>query len=114
VGRTDRADEPYTLALWRVKPGREEAFLEAWRGLGAVFSALPGVRHGTLVQSVEDPLLYYSFGPWRSLDDICAMRADARAQEAFGRLRDLCDEMRPGVFRQVLRIDASADRRLDS
>jgi heme-degrading monooxygenase HmoA len=113
VATTGPAGEPYTLALWRVKPGREEAFLAAWRGLGAVFSALPGVRHGTLVQSVEDPLLYYSFGPWRSMDDIVAMRADARAQEAFGRLRDLCDEMRPGVFRQVLRIEPSAPGRAD-
>ena len=111
MGTAEPVGEPYTLALWRVKPGREAAFLEAWRGLGAVFAALPGVRHGTLVQSVEDPQLYYSFGPWRSMDDIWAMRADPRAQEAFGRLRDLCDEMRPGVFRQVLRIDPGADGR---
>lgn len=114
MGNAEPGGEPYTLALWRVKPGREEAFLQAWRGLGEVFSALPGVRHGTLVQSVEDPLLYYSFGPWRSMDDIRGMRGDPRAQEAFGRLRDLCDEMQPGVFRQVLRIDASANQESSS
>ncbi|HEV2124363.1 MAG TPA: antibiotic biosynthesis monooxygenase family protein, partial [Chloroflexota bacterium] len=99
--------EPYTLARWYVKPGHEEAFLAAWQTLGAVFSTLPGVRHGTLVQSVEDPLLFYSFGPWRSVEDIQAMRADPRAQAAFARLGEICTEMQPGVFRRVLHIDAT-------
>lgn len=37
--------EPYTLAVWWVKAGEEAAFLEAWRGLVAIFGALPSVPH---------------------------------------------------------------------
>jgi hypothetical protein len=31
----------YTLGVWRVKPGKEEAFIEAWKALGNIFSQLP-------------------------------------------------------------------------
>ena len=97
--------DAYTLALWRVKPGREEEFVAAWRDeLAPYFLSLPGVVGGTLVRSVDDPSLFYSFGPWRSLDDIRAMRADPRTPEVMGKLRELCDEATPGVYRRMLTI----------
>ena len=97
--------EAYTLALWRVKAGREEAFIAAWRDeLAPYFLSLPGVVGGTLVRSVEDPALFYSFGPWRSLEDIRAMRADPRTPGVMGTLRELCEEATPGVFQRVLTI----------
>ncbi len=99
------AGEAYTLALWRVKPGQEEAFLRAWReDLAAYFLSLPGVMGGTLLRSVEEPNLFYSFGPWRSLEDIHAMRADPRTPGVMGKLRELCVEATPGVYERVLTI----------
>ena len=44
-------DEFYTQALWRVKPGRQEEFVEAWKSLGQIFAKLPGSGQGTLIQS---------------------------------------------------------------
>ena len=96
------ADEVYTLGRWLVRSGREQEFIEVWRGLGAYFMSLPhppGPGPGTLVQSMDDPRLFYSFGPWRSLDDIAAMRADSRTPAAIGRLMALCDEAAPGSYR---------------
>lgn len=90
----------YTLGAWRVKAGRERDFVEAWIALGEFFNRLPnppGV--GTLLQSVDEPRQFYSFGPWQSLDDVQAMRAAPGAAEAIQTLVDLCEEATPGSFR---------------
>jgi hypothetical protein len=58
----------YTLALWRVKEGREGEFVEAWKGLSDYFLNLPNPPGtGTLVRSVEEARLFYSFGPGGAL-----------------------------------------------
>ena len=101
--------EAYTLAMWRVKAGQEEAFLRAWREeLAPYFLGLPGVMGGTLLRSVEEPNLFYSFGPWRSLEDIRAMRADPRTPAVMGKLRELCLEATPGVYQRVLTLGTLA------
>ncbi len=96
----DRMDHPpYTLARWLVHPGNEETFVAAWQELGTVFLSLPQpTSWGLLLRSADQPNLFYSFGPWPSLDAIRAMREEPRAREALGRLAALCDEATPGVF----------------
>lgn len=90
----------YTVGVWRVKPGHEAEFIAAWKLLGGVFSTLPHPPgRGTLVQSVSDAQLFYSFGPWSRLEDIQEMRNDPRAQAGIQRLVDLCTEATPGTFR---------------
>ena len=99
----------YTLARWRVKAGKEDAFVEGWKNLGRFFASLPNPPGpGTLVQSVEDPSLFHSFGPWRSLDDVEAMRDHAEFDEALARLRVLCEEATPGAYRVVARVDTGS------
>lgn len=100
----------YTLARWYVREGREGDFLDAWRGeLGAYFLSLPGCRWGTLLQSVEDPRRFYSFGPWDSLDDIARMRSNPRTREVFALLDEICEEATPGVFRHVMTLEVPGD-----
>src|SRR5437867_12984736 len=56
-------DVYYTLGVWHVKPGAEEAFIAAWKELGTLFMGLPQQPGpGTLVQSIDQPQLLYSFG----------------------------------------------------
>ncbi len=93
------ADQPYTLARWRVAAGNEDAFVAAWRELAAVFLALKAPpRWGTLLRSVDDPRLFYSFGPWPSMETIAAMRAHPAAAGAIGRLEALCEEAELGTY----------------
>lgn len=101
---------PYTLALWRVQPGRESEFVQAWKDLGEVFSRLPDPPggEGTLVQSVDDPQQFYSFGWWQRFEDIRAMRADPQAGAAVARLAALCTEAQPGAYRVVATVAAVA------
>lgn len=59
---------------------------------------------GTLLQSLADPTLFYSFGPWDSQEAIAAMRADPGAQEAIRTITALCTEAMPGAYRWVTTI----------
>jgi hypothetical protein len=102
-------DRPYTLALWRVQPGREGEFVQAWKELGEVFRRLPDPPgEGTLVQSVEDPLRSYSFGWWQRLEDIQAMRAHPDAASMLARLAALCTEAQPAAYRVVATASGAA------
>ena len=93
------ADRPYTLARWRVRAGHGDAFVAAWHDLAAFFLSLKQPpRWGTLLRSVDDPLLFYSFGPWPSTETIAAMRADPGTPAAIGRLTALCEEAELGTF----------------
>jgi hypothetical protein len=93
----------YTLGVWRVQPGNEAAFIATWEQLGAIFWRLPQppTGKGTLLQSLANPTLFYSFGPWDALDDIEAMRNDPQAQQGIAKLQALCTEATPGSFRVV-------------
>ena len=99
------AEGYYTLASWRVKPGQEDAFVALWRDeLAAHFRRLDPSATGTLVRSLEDPHLFYSFGPWASLEAMQAVRSDPGTAAVLARLAALCDEARPGPYRVVLTI----------
>jgi hypothetical protein len=93
----------YTIGVWGVKPQHEDEFIAAWKDLGVIFSRLPAppIGKGTLIQSVAEPALFYSFGPWQSLEDVQSMRQDVQAQAGINRLRELCSEAVPGSFRVV-------------
>lgn len=93
----------YTLGVWRVKPGKHGEFIGAWQSLGTIFKHLPHPPSGkgTLVQSVADPNLFYSFGPWETVDHVQAMRENQEAQRGIQALRELCTEAIPGTFHIV-------------
>ena len=92
----------YTHAQWRVKPGREAEFIKAWRELIQAFSNLPArPKRSTLLQSLVDESLFYSFGQWKSLSDIVAMRHDSRARDAFHKVMELCVEASPSTYRMI-------------
>ena len=93
---------PFTLAKWLVKPGQEEAFVEAWKRLGKHFYSLPQPPGpGTLLRSTTDPRLFYSFGSWPSAEAVAAMRAHPRTGEVMGKVTALCEEATPGGYTVV-------------
>ena len=95
-------DEVYTLGRWVVKAGQEASFIDAWKELGAFFLSLPEPPGpGTLVQSTNNPMLFYSFGPWPSAGAVAAMRANPGTPTVMGRLAALCEEATPCMFRLV-------------
>lgn len=92
-------NQVYTIGRWRVKGGRQQDFIDAWIALGETFASLPDPPgRGTLLQSATDPTLFYSFGPWSSMEAVSAMRNDPHAGEGIRKLVELCTEATPGTF----------------
>lgn len=93
----------YTLGRWRVLPEQKTAFIDAWHQLSDLFAQLPQPPsgQGVLIQSITEPDLFYSFGPWQSLDEIEAMRQDAAAKAGLAALRACCSEAADGSYRLV-------------
>jgi quinol monooxygenase YgiN len=99
-------EHAYTLAMYRVKPGHESAFIAAWNELANTFSSLSNPPiWGTLIRHRVDSTLFYSFGPWRGHEHVEAMRADPRAQRAFRKLSESCSEIAPGDYEVVRHVD---------
>jgi heme-degrading monooxygenase HmoA len=100
----------HTLAAWRVQEGRHQAFISAWKDLGAAFNSLsdpPG--KGVLIQSTSDPTLFYSFVPWKSMEAVEAMRNDHHCQGGNQKARGTMHGGHPGVVSRRRRI-ALAER----
>ena len=96
----------YTHALWRVKPGKERAFVEAWTALAEIFSGLDQPPlWGTLLRSAAEPNVFYSFGPWWSATDVERMRNSVTAQAALSELRQLCEEATPGLYYLIKHVE---------
>ena len=92
-------EQPYTLARWSVLPGQEAAFVAAWHELATFFLSLKEPpRWGTLLRSLEDPRLFYSFGPWPSMETIAAMRAHPATAGTIGKLTALCEDAQLGTY----------------
>ena len=92
----------YTLGVWHVKANRDQEFITAWKELAAIFTSLPEPPGKViLIRSDSEPTLFYSFGPWNSLEAIEVMRSDHRAREGIERLKNLYTQATPGSFHVV-------------
>lgn len=99
-------EQAYTLAMYRVKAGQEEAFMAAWSELADTFLSLPNPPlWGTLIRHRTDRTLFYSFGPWRSAEHVAAMRQNPEAGRAFRKLHELCVELMPGDYEIVTHVN---------
>lgn len=106
LSATTMKEAYYTHALWHVKEGKINEFIAAWQQFGKALSQVPNSPpvQGTLVQSLSDPLVFYSFGPRESLEDINAMRSDEGVKKALAVILELCQEAKPGNYKTVLQL----------
>lgn len=98
--------EIYTLGRWVVLPGREDEFVSAWRALAQLFLSLehpPPEGTGVLVRSLDDPRVFYSFGPWDDPAHVAEMRAHPDTAARIGALVALCEDAAPGGYEVVAR-----------
>jgi quinol monooxygenase YgiN len=102
-------EQAYTLAMYRVKAGQEEAFISAWNGLADTFTSLPEPPiWGTLIRHLTDRTLFYSFGPWHSPEHVKAMRENPEAGKMFAKLHELCVELTPGDYEIITHVDVQS------
>ena len=60
----------YTLGIWKVKAGRENDFVRAWTEMANNTKADFTASVATLLQDMDAPRTFISFGPWESLEQI--------------------------------------------
>ena len=102
----------YTHAFWHVKEGMTEEFIDAWKKFGLALSEVPNAPslQGTLIQSLTDPLVFYSFGPWESLDDITMMKNNDKVKKAMLDIIEFCQKATPDNYKTVLELVYPAKR----
>ena len=82
----------YTSISWKVRPGNEDAFVNAWKNLAArTIADFPGAT-ATLLRDRDDPTLFISYGPWESIDQIEQWRVSETFQNGAGEIRPLLAE----------------------
>jgi len=98
-------DEFYTFNLWKIKDGNLDEFLHIWEEkLAQEFIKLNPYSKVTLIQSLDNPNIYYSFGPWTKLDQMQAARSNVNYRSAISELVSLCDLSKSGSFKNKLSV----------
>ena len=84
--------QAYTHGMWHAKAGKEDEFAAAWQAFAEwAFAEAPGAVGAVLIKDVEDPSLFWSFGPWASLDDARAFREVPGFADHIGRMEQLLE-----------------------
>jgi quinol monooxygenase YgiN len=96
----------FTHGRWRVKPGLADQFVQEWEPLAAwATGELPEGPWAILLRDRDDPMQFFSFGPWTSLEAIADFRARPEFGEAVGRIRPLLESMETFTLDGVARFE---------
>src|SRR5262249_56097386 len=87
--------ETYTSGHWLVKPGEEDAFVQAWTEFVEWGSGFPGSGMFRLVRDLEAPRQYMSFAPWESFDAQRAWKEDPEFPQRIRRVPAHCPPFAP-------------------
>ena len=79
----------FNAVRFKVKPGREQEFLDAHRGVGAGW---PGLRHANIIDAGEGR--YCIIAEWDDADALAAARPQMVA--TLDSFRDCLEELGPG------------------
>ncbi len=91
----------YTHTSWRVKPGREQEFIERWAEW-VEWSHREGLyEHALLLRDVESPQTFVSFGRWETVEHVRGWRSQPGYHERVERLREVVDGFEPRTLEVV-------------
>jgi heme-degrading monooxygenase HmoA len=94
----------WTHGVWRVKPGREDDFVEVWREMAREGMAeLDTVEPPTLLRDRERPGEFISFGPWPNVDEVERFRSSSVFHRGQERMRELLESFTPRTLDEVSR-----------
>jgi len=98
----DALDQLYPAGSWSVKPGKEEEFTRAWDEFAQWTSRdQPGAGQGLLLQDIDNPARFLSFGPWESAERVAEWRAKPEFAAFLAKARELCEDIRPSTLKVV-------------
>ena len=94
----------YTLSMWSVRAGNEEAFIRCWREFAEwTLEHHPGAVEGEarLLQNREQAGLFVSFRPWKDTPSIEAWRESPEFMDSITEAMKLCDDVQPHLLKTV-------------
>lgn len=104
----------FTMAIWDVKKGNEDEFVEAWRSFAEWTSknrqGAMGVR---LLRERTFPQRFVTIGPWEDVESMKAWRESEEFKEFFVLAKKLCTDIRPmtlDTVASIARIEVPAGR----
>ena len=80
----------FNVVRFRVKPGREQEFLDAHKGVAGDW---PGLRHANIIKTGERS--YCIIAEWDGMDSLAAARADMIA--TLNAFRDTLEDLGGGL-----------------
>lgn len=96
----------YTVGVWTVKAGHEQAFIQAWQAMAQWTTSVFVQAHGRLLRDRDQPGRFISFGPWPDEATIAAWRASPEFAAHIGTLREHLDEFAPATCELVSEVGA--------
>jgi quinol monooxygenase YgiN len=94
----------YTSGRWKVTPGNEDEFVNAWKDLAIRTKEDFPEATATLLRDRDDPTLFISFGPWESIEQIEQWRASETFQTGVQKIRPLLAEFMPHTLDPVVSV----------
>lgn len=91
----------YTHGTWKVKKGKEQEFIDAWSAFADWTKAQYPRAAGTLLQDLDDPTVFHSFGPWESREEIEEWRRQPGFAERVDQMKALLEDFGPRTMRVV-------------
>jgi len=91
----------YTHGVWVVKPGNEDAFIDAWSRLARSALAKLGASRPTLLRDRDHPNEFRTFGAWPTVEAIQAFRSSAMFQDAVVELQPLLESFEPKTLDEI-------------
>jgi heme-degrading monooxygenase HmoA len=101
----DQGGAVYTSAVWNVKEDHEDKFRRRWQeSVDAASLELPGIVF-RLLRDVENPRRFVSnAGPWRSLEQITAMRDSSEFQASMASMAEHLDSYEISTWELVAEV----------
>jgi heme-degrading monooxygenase HmoA len=95
----------YTSGTWNVKEGHEDEFRRGWQeNVDSASLELPGIVF-RLLRDVENPRRFTSTaGPWRSLEQITAIRSSSAFQASMAAMAEHLDSYEISAWELVAEV----------
>ncbi len=103
----DEENQRFSAGIWIIKSGKENEFIEEFKKFAKlIFDKNIGAIEVYLVQDVQQPQRFVTFGPWESIEKIEAWRNLPEFKEFFAKAKQLSDEVTPLTMKPVMHLKA--------
>ena len=91
----------WTHGTWVVKPGMEDAFVDAWTKLANVATARFATERPTLLRDRERPNVFRTFGPWPSIEAVEEFRSSDLFRDGVAATKPLLESFEPVTLDEI-------------